>query len=95
VAEFPFLIRISIVSIHAINGGPCQKDNSEGWVDHLPGTAWLETLLPWDMPNARIMAYKAVYDTEDLFAKTTADLMDCVHSLLLSLVQLREKLSVG
>jgi hypothetical protein len=78
----------SIVALHGLNG-----DLKNTWTSPRSGAFWLEDFIPLDIPSARVMTFG--YNADAAFGNTTADILDHARDLLSSLVDKRERTSVG
>ena len=65
----------SIVAVHGLCGDPF-----ETWTEESSGKLWLRDLLPYQVPNTRIMSYG--YDSTVAFSKSEIKLVDVAADLL-------------
>lgn len=75
---------LDIVAIHGLGG-----HRRDTWMDKKSKVAWLEDLLPTDLPNARIFTYG--YNAKVQFSKSISDIYDWATALLQELSLEREK----
>lgn len=66
---------LDIVAIHGLGGDPRGT-----WMDEKSKVAWLEDLLPNDLPNARIFTYG--YNSSVPFSKSVSGIDDWARVLL-------------
>ena len=74
-AEIQRTFALDIVAIHGLGGHP-----RETWVDKESQVAWLEDLLPRDLPNARIFTYG--YNAKVKWSESVGDIDDWARTLL-------------
>ena len=75
---------LDIVAIHGLGGHP-----RDTWMDKESNIAWLEDLLPKDLPNTRIFTYG--YNANDASSKSIAEIDDWAKALLTDLSLEREQ----
>ena len=89
---------INIVAVHGLGGHLRrtwtykQSRAPDGYTDGDGDVLWLEKLLPYDLPGAKV--YSFGYDSTPVFSKSAAGVRDAARSLLEYLLNIVEDVSI-